>query len=346
MTFFAKNWENLIPCLSGFLGKTALIVTDTAVAGLFLPDVAAVLSPHFAISTHIVPEGELSKNFAELEKLLTACFQAGLNRKSLLIALGGGMVGDLAGFAASIYMRGIQYINLPTTLLAQADSSIGGKTGVDFCGIKNLVGSFFKPAAVYANLATLAALPDIQYISGLAEVIKYGIIQDVDLFYSIWNKRNLLAKRDLDALEGALRTCCAIKTRITEQDERDTGLRQILNYGHTFGHAIESICDFGLPHGHCVALGMVCAAAYSHNEGAMSQENFDKICAILDFFSLPVKLPTEYRLSPRAILDMMHSDKKASKGDITLIISDVIGSAEIRPNADKAAILAAIETIL
>jgi len=342
-----NNWDALPSCLiqHGITAKSAVIITDTNVADLYLSPVSAVLSPYFALTHHIFPAGEFSKNFATLQDILVAAHKSALDRSSVIFALGGGVVSDLAGFAASIYMRGIQWVCLPTTLLAQVDSAVGGKTGIDFAGAKNLLGSFHQPAIIYANVSALQTLPQKEFISGLAEVIKYGIIFDDKFLDNIIDCREAIARRDFAVLDGIICRCCEIKSFITTQDERDVGLRQILNYGHTFGHAIESLLDFTLPHGHCVALGMMCAAMFPYNAGGLTQADVDKIRDLHEFFGLPTTLPKHHNLTPRLICDMMRRDKKASGGDITLIVSHKIGSAEILNNADEHAVIAAIKTI-
>ena len=344
-----QNWQNLPAALSaaGLTGKSAVIITDKTVARLYLKEVSSILSSHFQnITSHIMKPGEASKNFTALQDVLTTFHRAGLDKTSTILALGGGVVSDLAGLAAAIYMRGIPYVVLPTTLLAQVDSSIGGKTGIDFLGVKNLVGCFHQPSVVYSNPAALSSLPHRDYVSGLAEVVKYGIIKDNNLFDILWEHRRKIAVIDQAILEKIIRACCMAKADIVQLDERDTGPRQILNYGHTFGHAIESLCNFTMPHGHCVALGIMCAAAYSSSSGGMSKDEVEKIRALLSFFGLPVILPKTFALKAQDIYNMMGKDKKAKDGAITLIISHSIGTAQIHKNAKKDAVLAAIQTIM
>jgi len=309
--------------------------------------VAALLSPHFSSLSHaILPPGEAEKNLSSLCALLTSFHHGALGRSSLVIALGGGVISDIAGFAASIYMRGISYISLPTTLLSMVDSSIGGKTGIDFDNTKNLIGSFHNPSLVYMNFGVLKSLDDTQYISGLAEVMKYGIIIDRGLFNYIDENKAEIVSRNSVVLEKIIRDSVGIKSKIVAEDEKEAGLRQILNYGHTFGHAIESLCNFSLPHGHCVGLGMICAANFSHNMGGMSMSQVQRITSLLDFFGLPIKLPRQYNLRAEDICDMMRKDKKAKDGAITLIVSHKIGSVEIINDAKQDAVINAIESIL
>ena len=347
MIYIKKDWNHLVATLSGLsFGKKAIILTDNIVEGLYYNEIEAILHPIFPyLSKFVIPNGESAKNINVLAEILTAFFDAGLDRSSVVVALGGGVVSDVAGFAASVYMRGISYINLPTTFLSQADSSIGGKTGIDFCGTKNLVGTFFKPALIYSNVATLTDLPKEQYISGLAEVIKYGIIKDCSMFDFIFDNRHKIANRDTHVLKSILAKCASIKSAIVAEDERDNGTRQVLNYGHTFGHAIEDLCKYEMPHGFCIALGMMCAAAFSRNMGRMSVADANKIHDMLNFFGLPTKLPGKYYINAFDIVNKMRNDKKAKNGEITLIISHKIGSAEIICGAEKDTVLAAINEI-
>ena len=342
------NWEQLPFCLSkvGFSNRKAVIVTDTNVSGLYLKGLLDVLKPHFPdISFFVFPHGESSKNFEQLQNILNAFFLSNLNRTSLVFALGGGVVGDMAGFAASVYMRGITYIQLPTTLLSMADSSIGGKTGLDFCGTKNLIGSFYSPGLVYANLNTLNSLPYEFFISGLAEIIKCGIIKDALLFEFIYEHKQKIAEKNYTFISEILLKACKIKASIVEDDEKEQGLRKILNYGHTFGHAIESLCLYELPHGHCVSLGFVCAATLSLNSGGLSKKEVKQILVLLDFFGLPCVLPKRYNFNEEDIYSQMKHDKKSTDHGINLIISNSIGTAEIVSHYKKTEIINAIKSI-
>ena len=341
-----KDWSELTLGIAqaNLANRKVFIITDQNVADLYLADIKATLAadiPHI-----ILPAGEAEKNLTNIAALLSAFQQAGLDRSSVIIALGGGVVSDIAGFAASIYMRGISYISLPTTLLAMADSSIGGKTGIDFNDTKNLVGSFHNPSLVYINIATLKTLDTAQYISGLAEVIKYGIILDEGLFEYISDNRSDIDAREPVALDKIIRASIRIKSEVVTADEKEAGPRQVLNYGHTFGHAIESLCNFSLPHGHCVALGMVCAANFSRDIGKMSMFHVERIHSLLKFFDLPTKLPAKFNMTADDIYGMMLKDKKARDGALTLIISHKIGTVEIIKDVKKEEVITAIKSIL
>jgi len=328
-------------------GRKIFVVTDESIASLYLTNLLSMLSPLSANAPHfILPTGEAEKNLANVSLLLASFQRAGLDRSSVVVALGGGVISDIAGFAASIYMRGISYVSLPTTLLAMADSSIGGKTGIDFNGTKNLVGSFHNPSLVYINYSTLKSLDEEQFISGLAEVIKYGIILDSALFDYICENRAKIASRNTAALEKLIGNSVRLKSKIVAADEKEAGLRQILNYGHTFGHAIESLCGFSLPHGHCVALGMVCATNFSRNMDGMPSLQVKRIHSLLNFFGLPIKLPTSYNINTEDIYNMMLKDKKAKSGALTLIISNKIGTAGIIEKVSKDEVLKAINSII
>ena len=343
-----KNvWSGLAEALPRhFSGKKALIVCDSALKDYFLPPVMSEIAPNFsACTSYILPTGEKNKNMMQLIYMLRAFSEADLARDSVVFALGGGVCGDITGFAASVYMRGIAYVGVPTTLLSMVDSSIGGKTGVDFGDIKNLVGSFHAPSMVYMNASLINFLVDKHYISGLAEVIKYGIIRDGLLFEKIISQKDAILQRNPFVMPEIIYECCRIKAQIVEADEKEAGLRMVLNYGHTFGHAIEALSGFKIPHGYAVAIGMVCAARFSHNMGGMTQADVKRIINLLDFFGLPVALPSSCSFSAEDVYNMMLKDKKASDEGLTLIVSHKIGSADIMKGVNKADVLSVIETI-
>ena len=344
MEHFYEGWSGLPHVLAEFKGKAAVVVTDDTVAKLHLDYVAAELETIFSRVFVAKAEGEETKSFAALETLLNAFSANDLRRDDVVISLGGGGISDLAGLAASLYMRGIAHVVLPTTLLAMADSSMGGKTAIDFAGRKNLVGTYHAPAAIYANLAALETLADVEYISGLAEMIKYGIIHSRPLFDDIWRLREKIAARSLAVLKPLLVECARIKFHFAQEAGKDSGPRLLLNYGHTFGHAIETVCGFKIPHGHAVGLGMVCAAAFSRNMGGMAAEDVERIKKMLQYFGLPTLFPGKYG-GPRDILQKMWDDKKVADGGLVLIIADDIGGAYVMKNADEAAALLAIHEI-
>ncbi|MCL2350745.1 MAG: 3-dehydroquinate synthase, partial [Defluviitaleaceae bacterium] len=315
MVRIERNWDGLLPAISKIwdlgLPKKVAIVTDR-------PDAVEVWdllnSNSWEIS--ILPIVN-TKDIDVFVELLKSFYEAGLQRDSLVFAFGGGGVSDVAGFAASVYMRGIDYVNLPTTLLAQADAGLGGKTGIDFLGTKNLIGNFHQPRLVYSNVDVLKTLSQKDFISGLAEVIKYGIIRDRGLLdYLCANKSAVLA-RDADVLTHILQVSCNIKLEIVAQDEREAGLRQLLNFGHTFGHAIESFLNFSFPHGHCVALGMVCALDYSVKYLGLPRKDADFAVELIESFGLPTKIDEHY--APEQIYGLMLGDKKVRRGELRII---------------------------
>ncbi|MCL2574826.1 MAG: 3-dehydroquinate synthase [Defluviitaleaceae bacterium] len=339
-----NNWDGLASSLSKIwdlsVPKTAMVITDENIAPLYLADVHTVLanSTIWHIQHCIIPSGETAKNFNTYTNVLQAMYNAGLDRSSVVVALGGGIVSDVAGFAAATFMRGIDYINIPTTLLAMTDSAIGGKTGIDFLGEKNLIGAFHQPRLIYSNIAVLSSLPKNDYISGLAEVIKYGIIKDVALLEFLNENISKVLICDEATLLHIIKSSCDIKTEIVTQDEKDNDLRQILNFGHTFGHAIETLMDFKLPHGHCVSIGMVCALRYSVAKLNLPQDDADFVIDIIRKYGLPISS----NLSPQQIYQQMKRDKKAQSGKLTIIATSKLGTAQIVKNPDEKGVIQCI----
>ncbi|HIT86076.1 MAG TPA: 3-dehydroquinate synthase [Candidatus Ornithomonoglobus intestinigallinarum] len=309
--------------------KKILIVTDTNVAPLYLDEAAAELKKTGAeVSFYTVPAGEEHKNISTVTDICAACIQNGLDRKSMIAALGGGVVGDMAGFAAAIYMRGIDFIQIPTTLLAQSDSSVGGKTGVDLMAGKNIIGAFHQPRLVYINVSTLKTLPEEQFISGMGEVIKHGIIRDKEFFDYL--KENTGAVKSLDGgvfIEMSKRNC-SIKAEVVKSDERENGLRAILNFGHTTGHAVESAFGFKLTHGECVGLGAIAASHIAYERGMISGAELDEIISVFKSYGFK----TRVLLPPyEEIIAFMQNDKKKVSGRLTFVLPAGIGSV-VRTN--------------
>jgi 3-dehydroquinate synthase len=307
----------------------ALVISDATVAALYLDRVAKSLSAAgFTVSTATVPAGEQSKSFDQLSRLCDECFRAGLERRSLIVALGGGVIGDLAGFVAATYLRGLPFVQLPTTLLAQVDSSIGGKTGINLPGGKNLVGAFYQPALVLADVAALATLDDRQFSSGLAEVVKHAMIRDAALFARLEADAAKILARDPATLEEIVARNCAVKAAVVSADEREAGLRAILNYGHTVGHAVEAIASYGVyTHGEAVALGMVAASAIARSRGFLDDAVVVQQNNLLERFGLPTKLRRP--LNPDALLEAMRHDKKVLAGRMRLVLPVAIGDTRI-----------------
>lgn len=262
------------------------------------------------------PEGETSKNIQTCLQLVERLIALGVDRHSGLIALGGGVVGDMTGFIASIYMRGIPFFQIPTTLMAQVDSGIGGKTGLDLPAGKNLLGTFCQPQAVFIDLAFLQTLRDREFNNGLSEILKYGIIEDPELFRSLERGIPAIKKRDFRLLERIITLSCRKKKRIVEMDEKESGLRRILNFGHTIGHAVEAESNYAVSHGEAVAIGMVCAATLSEKLNYLPSQERERIESLIRAFGLPHRIPSNFET--KAILSRMTRDKKKRGTDSPL----------------------------
>jgi 3-dehydroquinate synthase len=315
-------------------GRHVLVVSDAHVAPHYLARVAAAFDGK-ACATHVLPAGEQEKNLGRFGELMHALAGLGASRDVTLVALGGGVIGDLTGFAAACWMRGVRFVQLPTTLLAMVDSSVGGKTAVDLPEGKNLVGAFHQPSAVIADTRTLATLPDRELRAGLAEVIKYGALGDARFFDWVQANAKGLLDRDADALAQAIATSCAHKAGIVARDETETGERMLLNLGHTFGHAIEAEEGFGgLVHGEAVAVGMVLAARLSANLGLAPTQDTERLVAALDALGLPTTVPAG--LDPDALLARMRLDKKNLSGTLRLILWHGVGKAFVATGIDEA----------
>jgi 3-dehydroquinate synthase len=318
-------------------GRRAAIVTNETVAPLYAERLEAALAAAGARCQRIVlPDGEAFKTWQTLNAIFDALLGAQADRRTVLVALGGGVIGDLAGFAAATYQRGISHLQVPTTLLAQVDSSVGGKTAINHPLGKNMIGAFHQPVAVIADTATLATLPPREFAAGLAEIVKYGAIFDVE--FLAWLERNAerLLARDTQALTEAIRRSCEIKAQIVAADERETGARALLNFGHTFGHAIESAAGYGnILHGEAVATGMAMAARFSAHTGRVPRADADRLIRILERLRLPVNAPK----FPRDVwLEYMGRDKKNEGGRITLILLDALGRAAVVKDAPARAL--------
>ena len=337
----AELLDSLIP------GRDLCVVTNTTVAGLYLEKLQATLtaprsdrllaaprSDARRIAHCVLPDGEQYKTLATVGRVFDAMVGAGLNRDSIVLALGGGVVGDIAGFAAACYQRGVGYVQIPTTLLAQVDSSVGGKTGVNHPGGKNLIGAFYQPLAVVADTDTLTTLPDRELRAGLAEVIKYGCICDPLLFD--WLELNIgnLGRRDPAALAYAIGRSCEIKAQVVAQDERESNVRALLNFGHTFGHAIESATGYATYlHGEAVGLGMLMAAGLSRRLGWIDPTEHARIRDLLSRAGLPTKAP---RIGVPRALALMQMDKKVLSGTVRLVLLEGLGHAVLTGAYDRA----------
>ncbi len=309
-------------------GKRIAIVTNTVVAPLYLERLSVTLQAAGKQCVPIVlPDGEEEKNAENLMAIFTALLEQKCDRKITLLALGGGVIGDMTGFAAATYMRGVPFVQVPTTLLAQVDSSVGGKTAINHPLGKNMIGAFYQPQLVLADTATLATLPDRELSAGLAEVIKHGAIIDAAFFKWLEENINLLRARDAGALAHAIRRSCEIKAEVVRQDERESGLRAILNFGHTFGHAIEAGLGYGeWLHGEAVGCGMVMAADLSVRMGYLSPDEQARLVALVKAAGLPTVAPD---LGESRWLDLMEVDKKNEGGQIKFILLKPLGSTTI-----------------
>ncbi|MDB5777440.1 MAG: aroB [Herbaspirillum sp.] len=325
-------------------GKRVVIVTNTVVGPLYLDQVSATLKrAGKQVGSIVLPDGEEEKNWSSLMLIFDALLRDKCDRHTTLIALGGGVIGDLTGFAAASYMRGIPFVQIPTTLLAQVDSSVGGKTGINHPLGKNMIGAFYQPQAVIADTDTLLTLPQRELAAGLAEVIKHGAITDAAFFDWIEANIDQLVTYDSAALAYAIRRSCEIKADIVRQDEREGGLRAILNFGHTFGHAIESGLGYGKwLHGEAVGCGMVMAADLSHRLGYIDAQARDRIKALTAAAGLPVIAPD---LGKTRWLELMQVDKKNAGGEIKFILIKPLGVPLIT-NAPEAALLATLDACI
>ena len=286
----------------------------------------------------VIPAGEKSKTFASAARLCGEAARRGLDRKSVIVALGGGVVGDLAGFAAAIYMRGIRVVQVPTSLLAMVDSSVGGKTAVDIAEGKNLVGAFHQPSAVLIAPEFLRTLPRRERIGALAEVVKYGFALDEAFFDFLEAHFGELAAAEIDPeLYGhIIRRSCEIKAEVVASDEKESGIRKYLNYGHTYGHAVELLSDFRLSHGEAVAVGMRLAAKLAVLTGRLAQADADRQDALLEKLGLPTAVPAD--MAPDRIVEVMRHDKKNTSGSFTLVLPTAVGTVECADFADDAQI--------
>jgi len=300
------------------------VVTNTTVAALYLEKLQATLSGR-RIAQCVLPDGEQFKTQQTLGLIYDVLVESRLNRDATILALGGGVVGDMAGFAAASYQRGVGYVQIPTTLLALVDSSVGGKTGVNHPGGKNLIGAFYQPLAVVADIDTLATLPDRELRAGLAEIIKYGCIWDPVLFAWLESHIDQLTGRDIPSLIHAIERSCQIKADVVGKDERESNLRAILNFGHTFGHAIESATHYEtFLHGEAVALGMLMASDLSHRLGLLDAHSLKRVRDLLARAGLPAEVP---RIGTTKAVDLMRMDKKVLAGTVRLVLLDGLGHA-------------------
>ena len=322
-----------------YLGGSAAIVTNEVVAPLYLAKARKALEGA-RVTEIVVPDGEQAKSWQVLESVFDALLAARCGRDTLLVALGGGVVGDVAGFAAAVYQRGIALLQVPTTLLAQVDSSVGGKTAINHARGKNMIGAFHQPLAVISDIATLDTLPDRELRAGLAEVIKHALA--LDLAFVEWLEANLgkVLSRDRPALSYVVRRCCELKAAIVAADERESGVRALLNFGHTFGHAIEAGMGYGAwLHGEAIAAGMAMAAELSLGLNLIGKAEVDRVKRLIAGAGLPTQGPA---LAPQRLMELMAGDKKSAQGKLRFVVLEALGRAALRGGLDDARVRQAI----
>lgn len=323
-----------------FAGRQVMIVTNDTVAPLYLERLKSQLS-QYEVAEVILPDGEQYKSVDYVERVWDALLAAGFNRRATIIALGGGVIGDMAGFAAACYQRGIAFIQMPTTLLSQVDSSVGGKTGVNHPRGKNMIGAFWQPRAVIIDTLTLNTLPSSEFSAGLAEVIKYGFIRDAE--FLDWLESDMSALRQLkpEALLHAILRSCEIKADVVAEDETEQDVRALLNLGHTFGHAIETDQGYGQwLHGEAVSTGMVMAADFSQRLGDITEADTQRVRQILLAAGLPIEAPQG--MSAERFIELMKHDKKVIDKGIRLVLLNRLGEARVESEVDEATLYQAI----
>ncbi|MCR5671609.1 MAG: 3-dehydroquinate synthase [Butyrivibrio sp.] len=343
---FEKDFEGLSEKVKalGFEGRRICIVTDSNVEKLYSKEVSEKLKDIAStVLIYAIPAGEENKNLKEIEKIYEVLIENHFDRHDLLVALGGGVVGDMCGFTAATYLRGISFIQIPTTLLAQTDSSIGGKTGVDFNGYKNMVGAFYMPRLVYMNVSVLKTLDERQYASGFAEVMKHGLIKDQDFYTWLIENMYEIGDREEETLLEMVQKSCDIKRTVVEKDPHEKGDRALLNFGHTLGHAIEKTKNFTLSHGECVALGCVAAAFISWKKQLISMEEYYEIRDMFVPFNLPISVTD---IDKKKVIENARSDKKSDKDMIRFILLKKIGKAFIDTTVTEDEMNAALDEII
>lgn len=323
--------------------RKVCIVADSNVAPLYAEEVKKCLEDSFVkVVVHEIPAGEENKTLDTVKGIYVHLIEEGFDRKDLLLALGGGVTGDLTGYTAATYLRGIDFVQVPTTLLSQCDSSIGGKTGVDFDGYKNMVGAFYMPKLVYMNLSTLKSLSDRQFFSGFAEVMKAGLIKKASFYEWLIENMYEICEKDMDTLLKMIMESCMIKKLVVEKDPTEKGDRALLNLGHTIGHAIEKAKNFELLHGECVALGCVCAAFISWKHNWLTMEEYYEIRDMFVPFYLPISIDN---IDKEEVLRLTKSDKKMQNGQIKFILLKKIGKAVIDTTVTDEDIMNALDEI-
>jgi len=338
------NLGNLSPFLKERCRSNhAVIITDTQVDAIYADKLGDQLAEHhWEVHVLVVDAGELSKSPQVAADLWETMLDEGTDRQSIVVAVGGGVVGDLAGYVAATFTRGLGFFQVPTTLLAQVDSSVGGKVGINLPGAKNMVGAFWQPLGVLIDVDVLATLPEREYRAGLGEVVKYGVILDPDFFAYLEQNIDAINAHDPATLTYIVERCCRLKADVVEKDERETtGLRAVLNYGHTFAHAFEAAGNYGeLLHGEAVSIGMMCAARLAQRMGRVDQALVDRQLALLESLSLPVATPN---YDGEDLLALMHRDKKVNEGQLRFVLPDRLGHVELVKEVRAEDVLASLK---
>ena len=328
----------------GFENRKIAVITDTNVGKIYGEEVKKCFdSITDTCVIYEIPAGEENKQLSEIKKIYEFLMEKHFDRHDLLVALGGGVVGDMCGFTAATYLRGISFVQVPTTLLAQTDSSVGGKTGVDLNGVKNMVGAFYMPSLVYINVSTLKTLDGRQYASGFAEVMKYGLIKDQNFYEYLIENMYEINDKDPEVVMEIVKKSCDIKRAVVEKDPTEKGERALLNFGHTLGHAIEKHKNFELAHGECVALGSIAAAFISWKRELISMEEYYEIRDMFVPFNLPISIED---VDKDAVLELTKSDKKSDSGKIKFILLKKIGKAFIDDTVTRDEMEAALDEII
>lgn len=323
--------------------KKLLVVTDSNVKKLYADEVNDLLIKNgYDSKIYAFTAGEENKDMDTILGICGACIEHEMDRKSMIVALGGGVVGDMAGFAAAIFMRGIDFVQVPTTLLSQSDSSVGGKTGIDFMESKNILGAFHQPKLVYINVATLKSLPNEQFVSGMGEVIKHGIIRDSEFFDYIEKNSDKIKTLDNETLIKMDKINCSIKADVVEQDEKENGLRAILNFGHTIGHAVESAYDFKMTHGECVGIGMVGASYIAYKRNMIDESTLNRIENVLDMYGFKIRVDLPEK---EVVYGYMQKDKKKIAGKLKFVLPTKVGEVMQTTDVSKDEIFAAFDYI-
>lgn len=344
--YFSDDFSGLAQASAkcGYTGRKLCIITDSNVEPLYIEKVISEFRKIFSdVKVCTFKAGEKSKTLDTIKGFYDFLLENKFDRKSVIAGLGGGVTGDMAGFTAATFMRGIDFIQLPTTLLSQVDSSVGGKVGVDYGSYKNVIGAFYQPKFVYINTSTLDTLPKREFSAGMAEVIKYGVIKSKDFYNYIIENEKAIKSFNKEHLKKLIRSCCEMKASVVAQDEFDIGLREILNYGHTIGHAVEGLKEFELLHGECVSVGMVAVMDISLKRGFVSEKEVKEFEELLKYFDLPVCVSG---LNAEKVYEQLFHDKKVDCGKLKFVIAKGIGNTIRTSEVSKDEVIKAVNVIL